>query len=102
MEGAGSVIGHFIQNHANFLIGGSWAGLAALFGVIDGVTPTAVGASGVLGVVVTMVVLVFRSQQIEIKDLRARVRELEAQDEQDNAEMRAEIRRLAAELAAKR
>jgi hypothetical protein len=83
-----------IYRHTVGVIVGWVGGIAAMFGVVEGITPTTGLIGAILSLVAAMVVLVFKSQQGEIASLRLRVRYLEQQDANYRTELKAKIREL--------
>lgn len=71
------LITYALTNHGAAMVGLGTLSSAATFSVIDAATTNTIGVGAVVGLVLTMVTLVFRTQQQQIRSQGRRIAELE-------------------------
>lgn len=71
------VVGAVVERHLGAVVAASTAAIGATLGVIDGWSVETVTTAGICGFVLAIVSLVVRVLLTDIRQLRARVRELE-------------------------
>lgn len=76
------LITYALTNHGAAMVGIGSLSAASFFAVIDSVATNTIGVGSVVGLVLAMVTLVFRTQQQQIKAQGQRIAQLEAELDQ--------------------